>query len=48
VNEEKPTGKLSIGWNGKNDRGERVASGTYLDQLKIGDFTSTRKMVVLK
>ena len=35
-------------WNGKSETGEAVASGTYFYQLQAGDYTETRKMVILK
>ena len=35
-------------WNGKTETGEAVASGTYFYQLQAGDYTETRKMVILK
>ncbi len=35
-------------WDGKNDIGESVASGLYFYTLKAGDFTATRKMLILK
>ena len=35
-------------WNGKSETGEAVASGTYFYQLLAGDYTETRKMVILK
>ncbi|MEW5766143.1 MAG: right-handed parallel beta-helix repeat-containing protein [bacterium] len=35
-------------WDGKDSNGQEVASGVYLYQLRAGDITSTRKMVVLK
>ncbi|MFH1070914.1 MAG: dockerin type I domain-containing protein, partial [Candidatus Glassbacteria bacterium] len=35
-------------WDGKNENGEFVASGTYFYRLKAGDYISTRKMVLLK
>ena len=35
-------------WNGKNGAGESVASGVYLYTLIAGDFTATRKMLILK
>ena len=35
-------------WNGKNDIGEPVASGVYFYTLKAGDFSATRKMLILK
>ena len=35
-------------WDGKSETGEAVASGTYFYQLRAGDSTETRKMVILK
>ena len=35
-------------WDGKSEEGESVASGTYFYQLQAGDYTGTRKMVILK
>ena len=35
-------------WDGKNKIGEAVASGVYFYTLTAGDFTATRKMVILK
>ena len=35
-------------WDGKNAAGEPVASGVYFYTLTAGDFTATRKMLILK
>lgn len=35
-------------WDGKNEHGESVASGLYFYTLTTGDFTATRKMLILK
>ena len=35
-------------WDGKNETGEVVSSGTYFYQIEAGDYTETRKMVILK
>ena len=35
-------------WNGRNAFGEPVASGVYFYTLTAGDFTATRKMLILK
>ena len=35
-------------WNGRNTQGEPVASGLYFYTLTAGDFTATRRMLILK
>ena len=35
-------------WDGKTELGETVASGTYFYQIRAGEYTQTRKMVILK
>ena len=35
-------------WDGKNEFGEKVASGLYFYTLKAGDFSATRKMLIWK
>ena len=48
INEFRPMGQHQINWNGTNNTGEIVSGGTYFYQLKVGDFTQTQKMVLLK
>ena len=38
----------AIYWDGRNLFGEQVASGIYFYSLSAGDFSATRKMVILK
>ena len=38
----------AIYWDGKNELGESVASGVFFYTLTAGDFSATRKMVILK
>ena len=38
----------AVYWDGKNEVGESVASGVYFYTLTAGDFTATRKMLVVK
>ena len=35
-------------WDGRNQRGESVASGLYFYTLSAGEFTATRKMLIRK
>ncbi len=42
------TRNRAVYWNGKNEIGESVASGVYFYTLTAGDFTATRKMLILK
>ena len=35
-------------WDGRNGNGESVASGIYFYQLRAGDYTATRRMVIVK
>ena len=38
----------AVYWDGRNEVGERVASGLYFYTLAAGDFSATRKTVILK
>ena len=38
----------AIYWDGRNGLGEQVASGVYFYTLTAGDYSNTRKMVILK
>ena len=38
----------AIYWDGRSENGEYVSSGTYFYQIRAGDYTDTRKMVILK
>ena len=38
----------AIYWDGRNEVGDRVASGIYFYALTAGDYSATRKLVILK
>ena len=42
------TRSKAVYWDGRNRFGEQVASGVYFYSLSAGDFSATRKMVILK
>ncbi|MFQ5709673.1 MAG: PQQ-dependent sugar dehydrogenase [bacterium] len=48
VDEELAPGVYSRKWDGRNQRGERVASGLYVYNLKYGDLSQSRKMIFAK
>ncbi len=35
-------------WDGRNERGEAVASGIYIYQFRAGDYAASRRMVIVK
>ena len=48
MNDVLPAGYHSVVWNGKDDNNESVSSGIYLYRITAGDFTDTKKCVILK
>lgn len=47
-NEVVKKGAYEVTWNGRNNRGEEVASGTYIYTLKFGNFSKSAKMMLLR
>jgi hypothetical protein len=48
VNELQKAGPHEAVWDGTDDAGRTVTSGVYWSQLQAGDYSSNKKMVVLK
>ncbi len=48
LDETMPAGPHSVLWDGRDDHGARVASGTYLCHIRAGDYAATREMVLVK
>ncbi len=48
VNSEQNAGINHVTWNGDNDSGAKVSSGTYIYMIKAGDFTMAKKLVLMK
>jgi hypothetical protein len=48
VSENKATGNHSVVWNGTDNSGQSVGSGIYFYRITTDNFTSTKKMILLK
>lgn len=48
LNEEKNAGTYSLLWNGLNESGSKVSSGTYIYRVTAGGHVQTKKMLLLK
>jgi len=48
VHQNQTAGYKIVFWDGKNDKGEEVASGVYFYKLQYGDYKQTKKMLLLK
>jgi flagellar hook assembly protein FlgD len=48
VEEPRSAGRYQVVWDGRDDRGMTVGSGTYFCRLQAGDFAIVQKMLLLK
>ena len=48
ISGEYAAGLHHVAWDGRDDKGKRVASGTYFYQISAGVFQSTKHMLFLK
>jgi len=48
VNNEMLAGNHSVDWNGENNSGFKVASGTYVYRITAGSFVAVKKMILIK
>jgi archaellum component FlaG (FlaF/FlaG flagellin family) len=48
VNDEFNAGPHTVNWNGVDSNGRSVSSGIYFYRMTTDDFTSTRKMILMK
>jgi len=48
VEDQKNAGTYNIQWNGDNDAGVKVSSGTYIYRIVTGSFVQAKKMILLK
>ncbi|MDZ7289988.1 MAG: DUF1565 domain-containing protein [candidate division KSB1 bacterium] len=45
---QKPAGFYTTKWDGRDQRGNSVESGIYFIQMRAGDFTAQRKILVIR
>ena len=48
VNELQTMGVKSVVWNGLDDHSEKVSSGVYVYQIKIGNISALKKMILIQ
>ena len=48
ISSEQAPGVHKVEWNGRNNFGSKVASGTYIYRIRTGDFVQSKKMILLK
>jgi len=48
VDQRQGPGTYTVRWDGRDDSGERLASGVYLYTLRAGNFSETRKLLFVK
>ena len=48
VSSQQNAGYKSVQWNATNDKGASVSAGIYLYTIQAGDYSQTKKMVLLK
>ncbi len=48
VNENQSGGFYRVNWDGKDDRGSDVASGTYIYKMDAGSFAESKRMILVR
>ena len=48
IDNQEPAGYKSVIWNGTNRFGEQVNSGVYIGQLRFGNVSRSKKMILVK
>jgi hypothetical protein len=48
VNEHLSAGYKSVEWDGRSSSGQAVSSGVYLFRITAGEFTASRKALLMK
>jgi hypothetical protein len=45
---QQPAGTYNLSWDGRNENNRGVATGMYIYRMKAADFTSVRKMLLIR
>ena len=48
IQEMQSAGMYEVAWDGRDDRGQQVASGVYFGHIIIGEYQSVQKMLMVK
>ena len=48
VQDRLAAGRYEVQWDGRDDRGRAVASGTYIYQFTAGNYQESRSLTLLK
>ncbi len=48
INKKLPTGNHQVVWNGKDENCKPVSSGIYFYKMKAGEYTFTKKMILIQ
>ncbi len=48
INDQQSSGIYHLTWNGDNNYGNKVSSGTYIYTIKAGEFYQAKKMILMK
>jgi flagellar hook assembly protein FlgD len=48
VDEKADAGTHTVIWDGRDDSGRELRSGVYLCKIQAGDYTQTRKVILLR
>ena len=48
VEETRKAGYYTVTWNGRDNTGNEVSSGVYFYRINAGDYTATKRMVLIK